>query len=79
VRPYNAPVNKAEAERYKERWQNIKEVNLKEQREASPETKLHQSTELLRLARGLGWDLRLREADIQAVRVNWNRLRARLR
>jgi hypothetical protein len=72
-------VNKAEAKRYKERWSNFEEMNLREQRETSPETKLHQSTELLRLARRLGWDLRLREADIQIVRRNWNRLRARLR
>jgi hypothetical protein len=71
-------VDQAEAKRYKERWQNFKEVIRREQREASPETKLHQSTELLRLARRLGWDLRPRETDIQIVRRNWNRLRARL-
>jgi hypothetical protein len=72
-------VDQAEAKHYKERWQNIEEVILQEQREASPETKMHQSTELLRLARRLGWELRRRETDIQIVRMNWNRLRARLR
>jgi hypothetical protein len=71
-------VDQAEAKRYKERWQNFKEITRREQCEASPETKLYQSTELLRLARRLGWDLRQRETDIQIVRRNWNRLRARL-
>jgi hypothetical protein len=72
-------VDQAEAKRYKERWRNVEEVTLREQREASAETKLHQSTELLRLARRLGWDLSRRETDIQIVRRNWIRLRARLR
>jgi len=72
-------VDQGAAKRYKERWQNTEEVTLREQRKASPETKLHQSTELLRLARQLGWELRRSETDIQSVRMNWNRLRARLR
>ena len=67
------------AKRYKERWQNVNAVTLREQLEASAETKLRQSTELLRLAGRLGWILHRPETEIQAVRTNWNRLRARIR
>jgi len=41
-------MDQAAAKRYKERWQNANEVTLREQHESSSETKLRQSTELLR-------------------------------
>ena len=71
-------MDKAGVRRYKERWQKVNVVTLREQLEASSETKLRQSTGLLQLARRLGWDLRRSEIEIERVRTNWNRLRARL-
>jgi hypothetical protein len=70
-------MDKAGVRRYKERWQKVNVVTLREQLEASSETKLRQSTGLLQLARRLGWDLRPAEREIERVRMNWNRLRAR--
>ncbi|MBN2553282.1 MAG: hypothetical protein JXB06_10965 [Spirochaetales bacterium] len=69
----------AGAKNYKERWRKVNELTLREHRELSPETKLLQSTGLLRLARRLGWDLSRRESEIRAVRKNWNLLRERFR
>ena len=64
--------------KYKERWQRVNEVTLREQLEGSPETKFRQLAALLRMARQLGWDLSGSETDIQTVRKNWNVLRSRL-
>lgn len=69
----------AGAKHYKERWRKVNELTLRESRELSPETKLLQSTALLRLARRLGWDMSRRESEIGTVRKNWNLLRERHR
>jgi hypothetical protein len=57
-------MDQAAAKRYKERWQNVNEISLREQREMSSETTLRQSTELLRLARRLCWNLHHPETEI---------------
>jgi hypothetical protein len=72
-------MEQAEAKRYKERWQKLGEITRREQRESSPETKLRQSTELLRLARRLDWKVGRTQPEVQTVRATWNRLRKKLR
>jgi hypothetical protein len=64
--------------KYKERWQRVNEVMLEEQLKLSPETKLRQSTALLRIARRLGWDIHGSEDEIQSVRRKWIILRTRV-
>ena len=71
-------MERAAMRKYRERWQRVNEVTLREQLEGSPETKLRQSAALLRIARRLGWDLSSSETDMQTARKNWNLLRTRL-
>jgi len=72
-------MDRVKVKKYKERWQRVNEVMLEEQLRVSPETKLCQSTALLRIARRLCWDIHGSEEEIQSVRRKWIILRTRIR
>ncbi len=68
-------MDKQLAKEFRERWQAVAAVEVKEQRSASMTLKLKQLDAILRLAIGLGLPLEKSEEEIAIVRQRWMKLK----
>jgi hypothetical protein len=71
-------ISKRDAQRFRERWEVLREVERRELREMSPEEKLRQMAALMASASQLGWSDTLAEGEA-GVRERWNRLKEAFR
>jgi hypothetical protein len=67
-------MDREQARAYVERWKLVNETEIRELRETSVETKFRQLAALMESALALGWTT-TDEAEVEAVRERWNRLR----
>lgn len=67
-----------QARQFRERWRLLAEAQRQELRETLPDRKFRQLAALMQSALGLGWDTH-DEAQVDAVRQRWRRLREAVR
>ena len=71
-------LTQSEARQFRRRWELVEAAEREELRSTSPEQKLRQLAALMASVKALDWDAAL-QADEQAVRSRWMRLREALR
>lgn len=67
-----------EGQQFRERWQLVTEAERQELRSTPVQLKFKQLAALMQSAQALGWET-YDEADIEAVRQRWRRLREAFR
>jgi hypothetical protein len=70
-------LTREEARAFADRWRLVNEAEAAELRATPLDRKLAQLAALMTSARALGWET-TDEAEVEAVRARWNRLRALL-
>lgn len=68
-------MNKRQAEEFRERWQAVAAIEAEEQRAALVSLRWQQLNAIFRLALGLGLPLVEDDAQVEAVRRRWVRLK----
>jgi predicted nuclease with TOPRIM domain len=71
-------MDKEEARAYRERWAAVAEIEEREMREATIETRWRRFNSLLEMAALLNLKAERNEDEISEVRARWQRLRAAL-